>query len=222
MVLKETKTLLRKEFLLEWKNRHIFQSILLYLGSTIFIIYYCFQGRGQGMNPLVWLSVYWLLLTFTTFNSVAKAFVTEPAGRMLFYGTMISAEALILSKLLYHMVLAVGVSACAWLLFGLIFQVPVQDITLFLFIQAIAVAGFAAVITMAAGIAYKAGGNFTLSAVLSFPVLLPMIMMAVKASRAALDGLDRSISWDEVLVLLALNVITVTVSYLLFPYLWKA
>ncbi len=222
MVLKETLTLLRKEFLLEWKNRHIFQSILLYLGSTIFIIYYCFQGRGQGMSPLVWLSVYWLLLTFTTFNSVAKAFVTEPVGRMLFYGTMVSAEALILSKLLYHMALAVGVSLLAWLLFGLIFQVPVQDIFLFLVIQSIAVAGFAAVITMSAGIAYKAGGNFTLSAVLSFPVLLPMIIMAVKASRAALDGLDRSVSWDEVLVLLALNVITVTVSYLLFPYLWKA
>lgn len=174
------------------------------------------------MSPLVWLSVYWLLLTFTTFNSVAKAFVTEPVGRMLFYGTMVSAEALILSKLLYHMALAVGVSLLAWLLFGLIFQVPVQDIFLFLVIQSIAVAGFAAVITMSAGIAYKAGGNFTLSAVLSFPVLLPMIIMAVKASRAALDGLDRSVSWDEVLVLLALNVITVTVSYLLFPYLWKA
>ncbi len=222
MVLKETISLLRKEFLLEWKNRHIFQSILLYLGSTIFIIYYSFQGRGQGMSPLVWLSVYWILLTFTTFNSVAKAFITEPTGRMLFYGTLVSAEALILSKLFYHIILSIVVSAFAWLLFGLIFQVPVQDIALFLLIQCIAVAGFAAVITMSAGIAYKAGGNFTLSAVLSFPVLLPMIIMAVKASRAALDGLDRSVSWDELLILLALNVITVTVSYLLFPYLWKA
>jgi heme exporter protein B len=222
LLLKETISLLRKEFLLEWKNRHIFQSILLYLGSTIFIIYYSFQGRGQGMSPLVWLSVYWLLLTFTTFNSVAKAFVTEPIGRVLLYGTMVSAEALILSKLLYHMALSVFVSAFAWLLFGLIFQTPVQDVALFLVVQALAVAGFAAVITMSAGIAYKAGGNFTLSAVLSFPVLLPMIIMAVKASRAALDGLDRSVSLDELLILAALNVITIAVSYLLFPYLWKA
>jgi heme exporter protein B len=207
---------------LEWKNRHIFQSILLYLGSTVFIIYYSFQGRGQGMSPLVWLSVYWLLLTFTTFNAVAKAFITESAGRMLLYGTMVSAEALILSKLLYHIALSVVVSLFAWLIFSLIFQAPVQDIALFLVIQSFAVGGFAAVITMSAGIAYKAGGNFTLSAVLSFPVLLPIIIMAVKASRAALDGLDRSVSSDEVLILLALNVITVTVSYLLFPYLWKA
>jgi heme exporter protein B len=166
--------------------------------------------------------VYWLLLTFTTFNAVAKAFLGETSGRVLFYGTLVSAESLILSKLLYHMLLSVIVSLVSWVLFGIVFDSPVQDIFLFLLIQALAVAGFAAVITMSAGIAYKAGGNFSLSAILSFPILIPLIIMAVKASKAAMDGLDRSVSWDEMLLLVALNVITVAVSYLLFPYLWKA
>jgi heme exporter protein B len=185
-------------------------------------MYYSFLGKGQVLNPFVWLSVYWLLLTFTTFNAVAKAFLGETAGRVLLYGTMVSAEALILSKLIYHMGLSILISLVSWLLFGIVFPSPVQDITLFLLIQALAVAGFAAVITMSAGIAYKAGGNFSLSAILSFPILIPLIIMAVKASRAALDGLDRSVSWDELLLLMALNVITIAVSYLLFPYLWKA
>lgn len=118
--------------------------------------------------------------------------------------------------------LSVFVSLVSWVLFGIVFDSPVQDIPLFLLIQALAVAGFAAVITMSAGIAYKAGGNFSLSAILSFPILIPLIIMAVKASKAAMDGLDRSVSLDEMLLLAALNVITVAVSYLLFPYLWKA
>jgi heme exporter protein B len=222
LIAKETIILLQKEFSLEWKNRHIFQSLLLYLGSTIFIMYYSFLGKSSSLNPFVWLSVYWLLLTFTTFNAVAKAFLGETPGRVLFYGTLVSAEALILSKLIYHMGLSVLVSLVSWVLFGIVFDSPVQDMALFLLIQVLAVAGFAAVITMSAGIAYKAGGNFSLSAILSFPILIPLIIMAVKASRAALDGLDRSVSWDEILLLFALNVITVSVSYLLFPYLWKA
>ncbi|MBC7487827.1 MAG: heme exporter protein CcmB [Cytophagaceae bacterium] len=222
MIIKETIVLLQKEFSLEWKNRHIFQSLLLYLGSTIFIMYYSFLGKSSALSPFVWLSVYWLLLTFTTFNTVAKAFLGETAGRVLFYGTLVSAESLILSKLVYHMVLSVAVSLVSWLLFGIVFDSPVQDIALFLLIQMFAVGGFAAVITMSAGIAYKAGGNFSLSAILSFPILIPLIIMAVKASKAAMDGLDRSVSWDELILLAALNVITVAVSYLLFPYLWKA
>ncbi len=222
LILRETIVLLQKEFSLEWKNRHIFQSLLLYLGSTIFIMYYSFLGKASALNPFVWLSIYWLLLTFTTFNAVAKAFLGETAGRVLFYGTLVSAEALILSKLVYHMGLSILVSLISWVLFGIVFDSPVQDLALFLLIQALAVAGFAAVITMSAGIAYKAGGNFSLSAILSFPILIPLIIMAVKASKAAMDGLDRSVSWDEMLLLAALNVITVAVSYLLFPYLWKA
>jgi heme exporter protein B len=222
LILKETIALLQKEFSLEWRNRHIFQSLLLYLGSTVFIMYYSFLGKSAALNPFVWLSIYWLLLTFTTFNAVAKAFLGETAGRVLFYGTLVSAEALILSKLMYHMGLSVLVSLISWLLFGIVFESPVQDIALFLLIQALAVAGFAAVITMSAGIAYKAGGNFSLSAILSFPLLIPLLIMAVKASKAAMDGLDRSVSWDELVLLAALNVLAVAVSYLLFPYLWKA
>jgi heme exporter protein B len=186
------------------------------------VIYYAFQGRGQGMNPIVWLSVYWLLLTFTTFNSVAKAFVTESAGRMLFISTLVSAEALILSKLIYHMALAILVSVLGLVLYALLFDFPVLDVGQFLLIQTLSIGGIAAIITMSAGIAYKAGGNFTLSAVLSFPILIPIIVMAVKASKAALDGLDRSVTYDELLILGALNVLVVAIAYLLFPYLWKA
>lgn len=37
-----------------------------------------------------------------------------------------------------------------------------------------------------------------------------------------MDGLDRSLSLDELLTLLAINMIVVTVSYILFPYLWRS
>jgi heme exporter protein B len=37
-----------------------------------------------------------------------------------------------------------------------------------------------------------------------------------------MDGLDRSASTDELIVLMAINAIIVAVSYLLFPYLWRS
>jgi heme exporter protein B len=75
---------------------------------------------------------------------------------------------------------------------------------------------------MVSGIAAKAQNSTTLMAVLSFPIIIPMLLMLMKVSKNALDGLDRSLSIDEIITLLAMNLIVISVSYLLFPYLWRS
>jgi heme exporter protein B len=75
---------------------------------------------------------------------------------------------------------------------------------------------------MVSGIATKAGNNSVLMAVLSFPVIIPMLILLIRISKNAMDGLDRSISYDEMITLLAINAIVLAVSYILFPYLWKS
>jgi heme exporter protein B len=75
---------------------------------------------------------------------------------------------------------------------------------------------------MISSIAAKAANSSTLMAVLSFPVIIPMLLMLMKLSKNAIDGLDRSVSADELLTLLAINLIVISVSYILFPYLWRS
>jgi heme exporter protein B len=57
--------------------------------------------------------------------------------------------------------------------------------------------------------------------VLGFPVILPLLMVAVKASGNATAGMSLSMYWDLPVVLGAFNLILVVLSYLLFPYLWR-
>jgi heme exporter protein B len=58
-------------------------------------------------------------------------------------------------------------------------------------------------------------------AILSFPVIIPLLILLIKLSKNAMDGLDRASSYNEIAVLLAINLIVITVSLLLFPYLWR-
>ncbi|MNH47357.1 hypothetical protein D3C79_1105460 [compost metagenome] len=58
-------------------------------------------------------------------------------------------------------------------------------------------------------------------AILSFPVVIPVLMAIIKLSKNAMDGLDRSVSTDEIILLLGINVIITATSLLLFPYLWR-
>jgi heme exporter protein B len=59
-------------------------------------------------------------------------------------------------------------------------------------------------------------------AVLSFPILLPMLSMLIKLSKNAMDGLAFSSSYDEILVISGIDLIVITLSYMLFPFLWKS
>lgn len=99
---------------------------------------------------------------------------------------------------------------------------PVGDIGLYMICIALAAVGFASVLTLVAGIASKADNSATLMAVLSFPIILPMLLMTIKLAKNALDGLDWSVSTDEISTLLSIDLIVITLSYLLFPYLWRS
>jgi heme exporter protein B len=59
-------------------------------------------------------------------------------------------------------------------------------------------------------------------AILSFPVIIPILLMAIRISKNALDGLDWSVSADKLLSLFAINALVAATSYLLFPYLWRS
>jgi heme exporter protein B len=82
--------------------------------------------------------------------------------------------------------------------------------------------GFSASLTMVSAIASKAGNNGTLMAILSFPVMIPILLMTIQVSKSAIDGLDRGISAEKILTLMAINAIVLATSYLLFPYLWRS
>jgi heme exporter protein B len=82
--------------------------------------------------------------------------------------------------------------------------------------------GFATSLSIISGIAAKAKNSSVLMAVLSFPVVIAVLLMGIKITKNAVDGLDPSASLDEVFNLAAINSISVTLAYLLFPYIWRS
>ena len=109
----------------------------------------------------------------------------------------------------------------ALLFYSIVFQNEVGDRLLYFVAVMIGAISFSSVFTMISAIASKATNNGTLMAILSFPVIIPLLMLIIKLSKNAMDGLDRSVSLDEIGILCAINLIVVVSSLLLFPYLWR-
>ena len=169
-----------------------------------------------------WNALFWIILLFSAVNAVAKSFVLEQQGRQLYYYMIASPESIILSKILYNTGLTLILALLGYGVFSIILGNPVQDQGLFLLNLVVGAMGFSASLTMVSGIASKAGNNATLMAILSFPVIIPILLMAIRISKNALDGLDWSVSTDKLISLLAINVLVAATSYLLFPYLWRS
>lgn len=222
MMVAEIRTLLLKEFLLEWRQKYALNGMLLYLASTILVCYLSFNLKPNQLNALTWNALFWIILLFTAVNAVAKSFLQESQGRLFYYYTLASPQAVLLSKMLYNLVLMLVLALIGYACYAVVLGNPVQDKLYFMISIVLGAIGFSVIFTMISGIASKAHNSNMLMAVLGFPVILPVMLMVLKISKYAIDGLDRSLSTDEIVVLSAINIMIATVAYILFPYLWRS
>jgi heme exporter protein B len=165
--------------------------------------------------------LFWIIILFASVNAIAKSFMQESKSRLLYYYTIASPQAIILSKTLYNILLMSLLSLLALLVYLLFFTNTIGD-PLFYFISVLLGSlSFSTVFTMISAIASKAGNNGTLMSILSFPVIIPVILVLIRLSKGAMDGIDRSLNYGNIGVLCAINVIVLATSLLLFPYLWR-
>lgn len=221
-MLQGIKILLQKELTLELRRKSVISGIALYLVSLVFICYLTFSLRNNVINEATWSALFWLAILFSVVNTVAKSFIGEKKGVAIYYYSISSPQIIIVSKMIYNTILCFVLSLSGYLLFRIFIGNPVQDNTFFLLTLVLTSIGFSGALTLISGIASRANNSNILMAVLSFPVLISILLMAIRITKNVLDGIDRSASYDEILNLIAINGILTTLAYLLFPYIWRS
>ncbi|TAH43703.1 MAG: ABC transporter permease [Bacteroidetes bacterium] len=214
----EINFLIKKEIQQEWKQKYAFQGLLLYVVSTVFVCYLSFK---QIIDPPTWNALFWIILLFAGVNAVAKSFMQESRGRLLYYYTLADARSIIMAKTIYSLLLMITLSVISLFFYSLFVGSPIVNYPMYFLAMALGSAGFATVLSMVSAIASKAGSNATLMAVLSFPILIPLLMTTIRFSKNAMDGLAWSVNVNFMIILVSLNVLVIALSYLLFPYLWR-
>lgn len=220
-LLKQTWILFKKELTLEWKQKNTFYGLLLYIVGAVFVCYLSFSQRRVTLHPVVWNTLWWVIVLFAAFQGIVKSFLQEREERNYFYYQLVSPSAVILSKMLSNFLMMLQVELIGIVAYGVVMDFPVAHPTMFGVVMLFSALCFATTLTMIAAIATKTAQPTALMAILGFPVVLPMLLMLVRASKNAIDGLTWSSNAEEALVLIALNVIVVLISLILFPYLWR-
>jgi heme exporter protein B len=214
--LKHIITLFKKDLLLEIRQQYSFYGIILYIGATIFVLFMALHDPEAD----VWNGLFWVIQLFICINAVAKSFLQESRGRMLYFYSLVSPASFVLAKLLFNALLMLVMTLLSLLLYSLFLGNPLVKAGPFVGLALLGGLSLSLVFTFLAAIAARAQQNAAIMAVLGFPLIIPQLLLLMKLANAAFNPV-LTIHAENVLLLLALDAMVIVLAVILFPFLWK-
>ena len=210
-------TLVKKDLLIEWRQKHTLFGVILYVGATVFVVY---MMSGQPETK-IWNALFWLTQLFVAVNSVAKSFLQEHPNRFRYYFTLVRPSTFLLAKMIYSISLLLAMSLVSLLLFSILLGFPVIQTGLFVVVTAVGSISLSAVFTFLSAIAARAQQNAALMAVLGFPLVTPVLMILSNLAIKAISPVYQPGWWALAGTLVLLDVLVIVLGVILFPFLWK-
>ena len=207
-----------KDVLSEMRTKEIVFSVLVFTLLVIVIFNFAFS-TNQDTLLLVAPGILWVTFTFAGILSLNRSFVAEKEEGCL-EGMMacpVSREAIYVGKMLGSLLFMLIIEAIALPAFAVLFNLPVFSPALIL-VTVLATIGFVAVGTLFSALAINTKARDLILPILFLPIVVPVIIGAVKVSGLALTGAswpDMS-SWLRIVG--AFDVVFLVVSFLVFTY----
>lgn len=214
---KEIWALIKKDLQLEWRSGQAWSSSVLYVFTTAFVVYLTFINIPAN----VWNPLFWIIILFTAVNAVSGSFSSESGSLRLYYYTLVDPVKLMISKVIYNVLVVTILSFFCFLGFSFITGNPIRHLSDFLWVLLAAGVGLSITLTFTAAIAAGVKRKTSLLTILSFPLLIPTILVVLKLSAHAIGLINDSSNNQDLITLFALDMLLLGLGILLFPFLWK-
>jgi heme exporter protein B len=209
--------LIKKDLLMEWRQKHTLFGVLLYVGATVFVVY-MMSGQPEART---WNALFWITQLFIAVNSVAKSFLQEHPSRFRYYFTLVKPVTFLLARMVYSIVLMLVMTLLSLGLYYVMLGWPLANGGLFILIGLTGGLSLSSVFTFLSAIAARAQQNSALMAILGFPLVTPILMILSKLAIKALEPVYMP-GWSGLLVvLIALDLLVIILGIILFPFLWQ-
>jgi heme exporter protein B len=210
-----------KDFRSELRTRYALNALAMFVVVVVSVM--SFSAGGERLSAEVSAGLIWVGMFFTAVTGLGRSFVSEEErGTFMLLRLTVSSTPVYFGKLLVNLVLALLSNTLIALLFMLLMSsVSVKSPGALVVIVLLSSVGFAAALTIIAAIIARSSSKGTLYPVVSFPMVLPLIILGVNLLRRAISGVAMEEMVDNILLLAMYSLIVVIVSYILFDLLWK-
>lgn len=215
--MKDLFILIQKDINLELKRRHMIGSVLIYLLAIIYIINFLFQQISMQS----WNVLYWIIVLFASIQVCLKGYISESRDSRLMYYQLGSAEVFYLSKVIYNTLLILLLELICLGGFHIISPIRLGNYGLFIGLLILVALGFSAIMSFTSIFVSQAPTKSTIISILSIPLLFPILLEGVKITATLLGFVEIMDRTQDFTIILAIDVLILSVGLILFPYLWR-
>ncbi|WP_280772239.1 heme exporter protein CcmB [Salipaludibacillus daqingensis] len=212
-----------KDLYAEWKTKQTITTMLIFSGLVIVTFSFAFDPSNQAVSALV-PGMIWVITIFSGILGLNRSFMQEKQNDHL-HGLMVAPvdpSAIYLGKCMANLVFVLLVQLISVPLLFLLFDFHVitgVGLIYFVMIVFLGTFGFIAVGTLLAALATHSKSSEMLLPILLFPLVTPIVIAAVQATRIVLvdqEGVSAALSWMQLMA--AYDVIFFVVGFLLFEH----
>ena len=211
---------LAKDIRTELRTRYSLNALFMFAFTTLVVVSFSLGQLSLGVQVLS--ALYWIIIFFASMSALSGVFVKEEDAKTAQTLRLFARPSVIYAgKLIYNTLLLTILCALLTPLYVVFMNVTVPDWPLFLVVVLLGIIGLSGATTIIGAIVAKANVRGALFAVLSFPVLLPLLVAAIGGTDAALVGAGWAGAENHVKFLVAYAVIMITTSAVLFDFVWN-
>lgn len=210
-----------KDLYSEWKTKQVVTTMLIFSGLVIVTFSFAFDPSNNAVRAII-PGLIWVITIFSAILGLNRSFLSETKNDNL-YGMIVSPtdpSSIYLGKVIANFVFVLIVQLLSipalFLLFDFHFM---GNLPLFLGVVLLGTFGFISVGTFLAGLAANSRSSEMLLPILLFPLVSPVIIAAVQATKILLIDIEQiasAISWMQLMG--AYNVIFFVLCFILFEY----
>jgi heme exporter protein B len=216
----KVSALLEKEVKSEFRTRYAFNSLLLF--SVVTLTAVSFSVGQFALSVQVKSALYWLILFFASMAGLAQVFIKEEEAKTAFMLKLACPAWIVyLGKFLYNWALLLSLQLIIIPLFVVFLNFTLENFLLFIAISILGSLALAAATTIIGAIVSKASVKGALFAVLSFPILIPVLVAGIEGTQLAASSAGFGEGWGQLQFLLSYAAVMITVSLVLFDFVWS-
>jgi heme exporter protein B len=217
----EAAAVFLKEWRCELRTRYALNTLGLFAFTTLVVASVSLgpMGIARAQGSAVLPVLLWLILLFSVAAGLPRAFIQEEESQTATALRLAATpSALFCGKLLYCLTLVVALETLVTPPYLTLMSLAVENPGLLVVTLAAGGYGLAVGSTLVAAIIAQARSKGTLFSVLSFPILLPLLLLVVDLTRSAVAGGPGGVALPQLLLYDA----SVSVAgFMLFPVVWN-
>ncbi len=213
-------TIAAKDWRIEGRARDVLTATIFFAGLVVMILAFAFGPETVRLREAA-PGVLWVAIAFASILAASRAFASEAEDgaleALLLYP--VPHELIYLGKLLSNIGLMLMLALLVVPLTVLLYDVKVgENLPLLLLTVFLGVIGFSIISTFQSSLTVNLRARESLLPVLIFPLVVPVVIGAVKATTLIVTNGSGVEIWGWLRLLIGFNVVYITVCTLVFPF----